>query len=233
MSQAKALYKLQQIDQNISQAKNRLAEIATELADNVAVQQASAKVEAAQTRLVPLQKAARELEHEIETTTNKAKQSEDRLYSGNVKNPKELQDLQNEIHSLKQRGDELEERLLEKMMEVEEAETSLQSAEETLQETETATATENQHLIQERDSLQKKVEALQNDREVALEPISDDSLKQYDALKPRTRGLVVAVMRDGTCSACGVQQNRAIESEVRRNQSIVPCGNCGRILVLM
>src|SRR5690606_19989334 len=117
-----ALYHLQQIDLEILRHRKRLKEIATALGDSAVVQDAQVQLTSAQEQLKPLRTKMRNLETELQTNTQKAKSTEDRLYSGSVKNPKELQDMQLEIDSLKKRNAELEELLLEQMVLVDEAE---------------------------------------------------------------------------------------------------------------
>src|SRR5690349_11413307 len=104
MTQADALYHLQEIDLQITQAQKRLTEIATALADNQVLNDAQNQVQAAQTTLTPLQTKARNLELDIQSNTEKIRVTDEHLYSGRVRNPKELQDMQQEIQSLKNRN---------------------------------------------------------------------------------------------------------------------------------
>jgi predicted nucleic acid-binding Zn-ribbon protein len=55
----------------------------------------------AQKTLTPLQSRARNLELEIQSTSEKIRLTDQQLYSGKVRNPKELQEMQQEIQSLK------------------------------------------------------------------------------------------------------------------------------------
>ncbi len=231
MSQAKALYQLQQIERSMTKAQKRLREIADELGNDSVIQVAQKQVQAAETKLAPLQKQARELEHEIEAGAAKAKESEDRMYDGSVTNPKELQDIHQEVESLRARGDKLEESLLTLMMSIEEAEGVLNDAQENLQQTMAERAGENQDLLDEQAALQAEQEAKRAELEAARAPIDAETLAQYEALKPKTRGRAVAEMRDDSCSLCGVQQNRATADAVRMDRSIINCSNCGRILI--
>ena len=156
MLQTPDLYQLQQIDLNIIKNKKRLNEIEAILADNSAISQAQAQVESVKEIMAPLRVKLKNFELEIQTNTNKSKASEDRLYSGSVKNPKELQDLQQEIDSLKKRNGDLEDSMLELMMEIEEVEGELATAESTLDETNNTFAEQNSELMAEKSQLESE-----------------------------------------------------------------------------
>src|SRR5690606_32754045 len=91
MTQAEALYHLQEVDLSIAQAQKRLGEIAAALADNSLISEAQSQVDQAQETLTPLQAKARNLELEIQSNSDKLRLTDQQLYSGNVRNPKELQ----------------------------------------------------------------------------------------------------------------------------------------------
>jgi len=230
MPQAEALYKLQKIDLRILRNNRRLAEIAAALENNETVQAAQNAVNEAEERLKPLHRRQRELEQEIQSNNQKSKTSEDRLYSGNVKNPKELQDLQNEIAALKNRNEELEELLLEQMMTVELAETELEEKEDELAKVKAAWEADHQDLLAEKQQIEADNAAEITQRKAALQPINDDSLKRYEQMKPRKANQPIAALNGDSCSVCGMQQTMTIIQDVGSGKDFVSCANCGRIL---
>lgn len=231
MNQPEKLYQLQEIDLNMLRSRQRLQVIAAELGRNEAVQAAQAQVERAQKTLTPLQTRARDLDLEIRSNQEKARLTEENLYSGAVKNPKEMQDMQQEIESLKKRHGELETHMLETMFAVEEAESQLDEAQTQLAAVTKQLEQEHGTLIEEQAQLESRLRQLKTRREEALSGISAESLKIYDTMKPRKNNQPVALMTGNTCGLCGVAQNMMIEREVRQAQKLVYCSNCGRILV--
>jgi predicted nucleic acid-binding Zn-ribbon protein len=231
MTQAEALYHLQEIDLSIAQAQKRLTEIAAALADNQIIIEVQRQVDSAQQTLTPLQTKARNLELEIQTNSDKIRSTDQQLYSGKVRNPKELQDMQQEIESLKNRNSELEDVLLETMMKVENAEAELTQKQSALQTVTSSIKSDHQHLLDEQKKLQSDVKSLQQKREGALPPITPDSLKTYNALRPRKNNQPIALLINGSCSVCRVEQDMAVIAEVRKGQKLTPCSSCGRILV--
>ncbi len=231
MSQALALYRLQEIELNLLRGQKRLNEITAILADSRAVLEARDRVKTAQQALSPLHTRARNLELEIQSNADKARTTDEQLYSGRVRNPKELQDMQQEIQSLKKRGAALEDTLLEVMLAVEEAEARLTQAEADLRAVTADWENQNHLLLDEQNRLKSDQERLLQQRKQALVEVSADSLAAYNTLKPRKHNQPVAVLEGDSCAACGVEQTRAIISETDRGATLPRCLSCGRILV--
>ncbi len=232
-SQAEALYALQKIDMTLQKNRKRLTEIDTLLANNEQVKQAQRIVDQANTTLTPHRAKAKDLELELQAAQQKHKTSEDRLYSGLVKNPKELQDLQIELASLKKRIDTIEEQLLEAMLLVEESTEKLTHAESDLKTAIKSSEQQNRELVAEKKQLTQTIETLNSQRETALQGITPDSLKTYETLRPKKANQPVAVLRNCSCTLCGIEQTKFVEEAVRKGKELVMCLGCGRILVEM
>lgn len=231
MSQALALYRLQEIELGLLRHQKRLNEITQILADNHTVAEAQQEVQAVQQTLTPLQTRARNLELEIQSNADKIRATDQHLYSGRVRNPKEMTDMQQEIQSLKKRGADLEDMLLEVMLKVEDTEAGLAKAQAVLQQVKADWESQNRQLLDEQAKLKTETERLQQQRKQALAEVSPESLDVYNTLKPRKHNQPVAVLEGDSCAACGVEQTMAIISETDRGASLVKCLSCGRILV--
>lgn len=232
MAQGKALYELQEIDLKLIQSQKRLREIEAKLADNAAVKAAQLAVTKAENTLNPLQVNLRDLELQLQTTRNKRQTTEDRLYSGSVSNPKELQDMQQEIVSLNKRDNDLEDKMLELMMSIEEASDTLDSATINLNQVIEANTAENADLVHERQQLQQAVTILRDVRTEKVDTINDSAIATYEAMRPRTGNRPMSQLTsDNSCSICGVQQNMMATKEIKRGDTLTKCNNCNRILV--
>ena len=231
MTQAEALYHLQEFDLIIAQSQKRLAEIAVALSNNQILIEAKNQVQTAQNTLAPLQTKTRNLELEIQSNTEKIHSTDEQLYSGRVRNPKELQEMQQEIQSLKNRNLELEDVLLDAMLNVENAQAELHQQQAALEQLTADWESDHQHLLDEQNKLQAEVEKQRQKREGALPPITPETLKVYNTLRPRKNNQPVALLIGGSCSVCRVEQDMAIIGEVRKGQKLTYCVSCGRILV--
>ena len=230
MTQAEALWHLQEVELSLLRQQKRLAEIAAALGDDHALQAAQTRLADAQKALVPLRTKARNLELEIQSNGQKAQLTEQQLYSGKVKNTKEMQEMQAEIAALKRRNGELEDHLLETMMDVETQEAAVSDAEAGLRESEHARGDTHQLLLQEKAALEAEVARLKTQRASALKAVEPDDLARYNALKPKKNNQPIALLQNGTCSVCGVEQTLAIQRQVELAQFLVTCLSCGRIL---
>ena len=230
MSQAEALYQLQEIDRDILRSDQRLQAIAAILQNNEAVLQAQAHTDSAAQTLSRLQAQMRDQELTIQANVQKTETNEQRLYSGSVRNPKELQDLQQEVQALKNWRAELEDRLLELMVAVEEAEAEWESQQTSLNTITTSQENEHHNLLEEQEQLQEVITNRQKERVGAVAKVTPENIKLYDNLRGKKANQPVAVLQGGTCGVCGIKQTTAIEQEVRRGQKLVYCTNCGRIL---
>lgn len=231
MNQAEALYHLQQIDLAILKAQKRLDEIATQLTDSQAVTNAKQNVEAATRKLSPLRAKSRDLELEIQSNIQKAKSTDQQLYSGSVKNPKAMQEMEQEIVALKKRRGELEDQLLEVMMQVDEAQANLDTVNSTLTDVTQAWETGHASLLSEQSDLKAQLELLQSQRQTALKPITPENLKTYNTMKPRKSNQPMSLLNGLSCSVCGIEQTMNIVQQVQHGNILTPCSNCGRLLV--
>ncbi|MGQ9888070.1 MAG: zinc ribbon domain-containing protein [Aggregatilineales bacterium] len=231
MSQAEGLYRLQEIDLDTARARRRLQEISAALADNQAVQAAQEQVNRARQTLTPLQVRSRDLDLEIKSNAEKAKSADKRLYSGVVKNPKEMQDLQQEIASLAKWRSELETQLLETIYAIEEAEAALSAAEAALEQTALEWERARRRLLDEQAELNSRLEHNRQRRERVLAKLTPESLQVYNTLRQKKHNQPAALMENGTCSICGVAQNLAVQHQARQGLELAYCTNCGRVLV--
>ena len=231
MNPALQLYQLQQLEQSALQARRRLQDIAQELADDTEIQGAEARCQEIRDILGPLRSRLRDLELETAGNEEKIRSTGELLYSGTVKSPREMQDMQLEVASLTRRNGDLESRSLEAMLAIEDAESSMADAEQALREVIGRRGDAHQELILERETLMNSLPDLERRRQGALEKIQPELQRQYAALKPRMGGQPVARMEGNSCTLCGVAQNITAEREVQLGRRLVTCANCGRILV--
>jgi len=230
MSASLGLYRLQLVDSRLDEIRARLDEIRQILENDVELRRAKKRVTETEATL----KLARHSQDQAEAEVNKQKvkieQSEANLYSGNVKNPKELQDLQNEVAALKRHLATLEDRQLEAMLEEETAEQANQASLDKLEQVKARLAEQNQTLTTEQADLNKELERFEAERQAALAPLDPGLLTVYDELRQQKRGLAVTTVAEGACSACGTTLTPALNQNARSTSQIYNCSTCGRIL---
>ena len=230
MSASLGLYRLQLVDSRMDEIRARLEKIRQTLENDVELRRAKKQDSETEATLKLAQHTLKESETEVGKQKLKIEQSESNLYSGNVKNPKELQDLQNEVAALKRHLVTLEDRQLEAMLEEETAEQAKQAALEKLNQVEARLAEQYQTLTAEQADLNKDFERLEAERQAALAPLDASLLAVYDQLRQRKRGLAIAAVNDGACAACGTILTPAQLQSTRSAAQVNNCPTCGRIL---
>jgi predicted nucleic acid-binding Zn-ribbon protein len=229
-SQATLLYGLQKVDLELGRHRARLKEIEAKLNGDETVARASKDLDDAQTALKPWQTRARDLDLEIKAVADKAKTTDDDLYSGRITSPKALQELQEEIAAIKLQQGTLEDNLLEVMMEVESHQGTVTGSQQALDDARAAFASQQTDLIDERGRLQADVARLEAQRKERAASIEPASIAAYDKLRQRFRGQPVAMLQPDGCSMCGVEQTSMNAQAARSGRTLVYCESCGRIL---
>lgn len=230
MSASFGLYRLQQVDRQIDRARMRLEAIRKTLENDIELQAALIRFNNAQSANRRAEAELKNAEAEVEAQRIKIEQTESSLYGGQVKNPKELQDLQKDVASLKKYLTTLEERELEAMVAAETATTEFQKIQAEFEIFQARLGNEHKKLIDEQSSLLTQLESLVQEREAALAPIQVDQLATYDDLRKQKRGIAVSEIEDDACASCGTTLNASTQQNARSQKQLVYCPSCGRIL---
>ena len=119
MTTAKQLYRLQEVDLELESNEQALNQIVSQLGESEAIARTQDKLALEQQHLEELKRQQHSIEWEIDDLDTKLKTVEEQLYSGRIKNPKELTNLQHEVDGLKVRRAQFEDKALEIMEQVE------------------------------------------------------------------------------------------------------------------
>ena len=230
MSAALGLYRLQQVDSQIDQIQARLKAIQQTLENDVELRASNERFVSAQGKHRDAERALKLTEAEVEKQRIKIEQTESSLYGGKVHNPKELQDLQKDVASLKRHIQTLEERELEAMIAGEAAEKDLQAAEIDLERIQSSLREQNKDLTRESETLQRNLERLHSERQAVVTDIASQTLNVYDQLRQQKRGIAIVAITDNSCEACGTTLTPSQQQSARSTSQLFHCPTCGRIL---
>ena len=230
MSASLGLYRLQQVDRQIDRARSKLDNIRQMLENDAELRESLKQLEAAKADHHHAQNGLKNTEAEVKAQKIKIEQAESSLYGGKVQNPKELQDLQKDIISLKKQLAVLEERELEAMMQAENADNNLQNAKTNLELFQAQRGNEHKKLIVDQSALTVKLEQFAEEREAALAPIESSMLQIYENLRRLKHGVAVAEVHDNSCASCGATITPSLQQNARSQKQLANCPSCGRIL---
>ena len=230
MSRVSSLYRLQEIDLELQRIQSRIEEIDSVLAQDDELPKARAVLETRAAELSEVRSANSGADHAVASQRDKIAQTDKALYSGSVTNPKELQDLQMESESLHRYLETLEDRYLEAMVALEEVEQAHLEATEALDVLQQREARQHSELTQEKEALIGNLARLDEERQAASSDVSVEDSKLYDSLKKQLGGKALAMLKDGVCSACGVELARSKRQDVAGGNELTRCAQCSRIL---
>jgi predicted nucleic acid-binding Zn-ribbon protein len=230
MSAALGLLRLQQVDSRLDQLENRLERTRAELENDAEVATSRRTFEAAQAEQDEAEHGRLAAETQATSQRRQLQKAESALYGGSVRNPKELQDLQADVASLKRHLAELEEAELAWMEKLEAAERQGQAARDRLDQDLVRAQSDESRLLGQQASLIRTKESLQAERSAAVSAISEHLIKTYENLRGSRRGVAVAEVNDNACAACGTVLTAALQQSARHATQLVHCPSCGRIL---
>lgn len=232
MNQVLHLSKLQKTDLSLDQIDKRLHEIEQIIAGDVTIQGAEKKLGATKILYETARNALKQADERVTNQRIKIETNESSLYAGKIQNPKELQDLQNDINSLKKYLITLEDHLLEAMLASEEFQGQLDLAEKALVEAQAQFAQRQAGLIGEKSTLEQQKTRLLAERTACLSQIESGSLAIYERLRTQKRGVALSLIEDGACKSCGAMLRPAELQEAHSPDRLVYCNSCGRIIYI-
>ena len=157
MNTSFTLFRLQTQDTLRMKMNARLKEIERIIAADREVNQANTRLTQAQEINKSAESALQGIMAQVKEKKIKRELTQANLFSGKVRNPKELQDLQAETHALDRTIAKLEEEQLQAMMALEETTSTLHQAESELQKVLDRKSSQNSLLIGEKHKIEAEI----------------------------------------------------------------------------
>jgi predicted nucleic acid-binding Zn-ribbon protein len=220
---------LQALDSAAETARKRIAELpVAEQAITTHLAASKAAGDAVKARIQQNTEARRALEKDIAAVDTRLARFDD--HKAAVKTNHEYTALLHEIATAKAEKDAIEERLLILMEEGDGLAHELKASGAAFKEEQGKSQAALAALGQERQTLDAELVRLARDRSGAAAGADARTLALYEQLLKGRRGVAIARMIGDLCSACHVRLRPHIAQQVRRNDTIVQCESCQRIL---
>ncbi len=230
MSVAKQLYRLQEVDLEIESGERALEQVTSQLGESQAVIKTQKQLELEQKRLEELSRQQQSAEWEIDDVATKLAAAEEQLFSGRVKIPKELTNLQHEVEAFKTRRNQLEEQALEIIDRVERSEASVAKINSELEKLTADWQRQQKQLGDEMERLKATLVDLKAKRQRLAGEIDSTAFEFYQTLR-KGKGIAVARVEQGICRGCRISLPTT-DLQQARSGKMVQCSSCGRILFL-
>jgi predicted nucleic acid-binding Zn-ribbon protein len=224
-----ALIAIQKLDTAADIARKRLADLpAQEAALSERVAEATGAVEAVKAGLAENQTARRALEKDVAAVDTRTSRFND--HKAQVKTNQEYTALLHEIETAKTEKDALEEKILVLMEAADVLGAEQKAAEAALAKARREADTARADMKKESQALEEELRRLDGARKGELAGLEGPVLVRYEQLLKNRKGVAVAAMQGETCTACFVRLRPHIAQQIRRNDEIVQCESCQRIL---
>ncbi|HNV03674.1 MAG TPA: C4-type zinc ribbon domain-containing protein [Vicinamibacterales bacterium] len=223
--------RLQRIEDAAERARRTIAdEPARQEALAAALDAARQALETQRALLAENQTARRDAEKELAVQQARLSKYRDQLME--VKTNREYQALQKEIEVAQQEIRKQEDALLERMIEFDEVRERVRAAEEAFERDRAAFDAGREALAAEVAGAGEAIGTLAAERAAVAAELSPPVLALFERVLRHRRTSAVAPLRDGRCAACQVRIRPQTVQEIRRNDSVVQCESCQRILYL-
>ena len=220
---------LQRIDSAAHDAQRRLAEEPERLrAFDARVESARAAVAAAKERLAENQSARRSIEKDLAVHQGRLSKFRDQLMA--VKTNVEYQAMQKEIEFAQHEVKAYEDKILEGMLEADDLTAAVKRAEAESAAEQKAVEADRKTFGAELTGVRESLERLTGERAELVRALSPPVLAMFELVARRRNGIAVAEAREGICTICHVRLRPQVFNNVRRNEDIVQCDSCQRIL---
>ena len=224
------LFSLQKIDTSLFELRATLHEIQQALAEPRDLVETRADVETLTQKIAENNASVKDSELQIGSVQAKLNRSTERLYSGKIKNPKELEDLENEVKSLTSRIDDFELELMELMETQETLSSNIGSSRELLAVLEEDWSTNSAALKQRQAEVANQMKGILESRKSQAQKIEAGVMEKYVKLLKSKGGLGIVKLDGSKCEGCKIGMDAGTTRQVNSGQ-LANCPNCGRYLV--
>jgi predicted nucleic acid-binding Zn-ribbon protein len=223
------LIALQRIDSTAEAARRKLAdEPEHDKSLEARLETARQRLTVAKQQLAENQTVRRTLEKDVAVQQARLSKFRDTLMA--VKTNIEFTAVQKEIGFAQGEVKALEDKMLERMLEADDLTSALKRAEIELAAEQKAVDADRRAMSAAHVELQASVDRMAKERAELLGSLNAQLLTLFEMIARKRNGIAVAEARDGVCTICHVRLRPQVFNEVRRNDSILQCDHCNRIL---
>jgi len=220
---------LQRLDSEATAARKKLAEgPERETAFEARLDAVKLTIADARAKLAANQEERRAIDKEVAVHQGRLSKYRDQAMA--VKTNQEYHAIQHEIAHAQGEIKKHEDIMLERMVEADALAATIKAAEAQLAAEQKTIDADRKKALGEDAALQESLDALSAQRATLVAAIDRQVLGMYDIGVAKRQGIAVAEVKDGICTICHVRLRPQMLNEVRRNEAIVQCESCQRIL---
>jgi len=171
------------------------------------------------------------INHEYESIVNTFKSDYLKVEGGQVKNVKQLEEMQNVAMELKDKLAKKEEELKNLLKDIQALSSRLEEIRVRMVKAKKEYSGIKARYDSEIDDIQKEYKRLKAQRDELKSKIDDGLIKKYNRLKSSRNTAMVMIEQD-CCGGCNMTLAALVLERLKKENGIIECENCGRILYL-
>jgi predicted nucleic acid-binding Zn-ribbon protein len=220
---------LQRLDSTADAARKKLAdEPEHEKSLDARLEAAKQRVATAKAKLAENKNARGAIDKDV--ALHQGRLSKYREQAMAVKTNQEYHAIQHEIAHAQGEIKTHEDRMLERMIEADDLTATIKKAEADLAAEQKAIEADRKAMKTEHGELQTSLERISAERAQIIGALDKQVLIVFEQVSRKRNGVAVAEAKDGICTICHVRLRPQVFNTVRRNEAIVQCDSCNRIL---
>lgn len=226
------LYRLHRVDEKIQGLRAKAGSLDPGKEATRRLKEFMKETDPVRVRARKLKSQIKDTRSELNSSRNRHESLQERLYSGKVNNPKEVEAIESEIASLKQIETDAEAKLARLQTELEPIEAEANKHEDRVKEFQKEIIGDRRKAVAQHERIKEEHQKLVVQRPKTSKSVPPVLLNQYEALRKRLDGIAMAVVTDDDrCGFCGVKiPAQAIEA--LRSDRLTQCEGCRRILFI-
>ncbi|MDH3598969.1 MAG: C4-type zinc ribbon domain-containing protein [Candidatus Tectomicrobia bacterium] len=171
----------------------------------------------------------RSLERRLEDDQAQLVKTQNRLHE--IKTNREYSAVLAEIDGSKQRISEIEDQVLDLMEETEQLRQAVQAHEQHMQEATRELERQMEKIETAQQEVTQQMDQCGAERQQVLTHLDADLVAAYEKVASRNGGLGAVLLADDSCGGCHLRIRPQLISDVRKQETIVTCPHCRRILL--
>ena len=232
MSELQRLFELQELDLQIDELTETLADLEAQLADDSVVAEAKRRLAVVEHHAEQIAAQRRAIDRAIEDFQTRLARTQERMYSGAIKSVKEMEAAEEERANTERDIAENEDNLLEVMVKADEVDDTLARGREVVKRLEEQRSVTVAALTAKVEETRASLDDLTPRRDSTWDAISAPVLHRYESLRSSRGGTAIARVERGMCSGCRMTLSTSEQQRIRSASDPMMCSSCHRILYL-
>jgi predicted nucleic acid-binding Zn-ribbon protein len=225
----RTLVRFQELSLEVARLDARLSQIPAEIkAIDEEQRAAAASVARAKGSVAEAQKRKRDHERELQDLEGKISKYNDQ--SRDVKTNEQYRAIMHEIENVREQIGQVEEKILFAMEDIDSHEGVVREEEKSVNARKGEFDARRSTLSSEKEEVSRDRNRAAAERDVAARDVPPDAMEIYNRMARMRSGVAMARARDERCSGCNVRVRPQVFADVRKNNQIIQCESCKRIL---